>query len=66
MFNAQLTYRFVLNDYNQGIEYGVSAEVYNNSMAAIGSELKTEESVRSEKFLFDFYNEYHKKEKEAR
>lgn len=51
------TYQFVCADLEDGLVYSVAAQLYNESMEAIGSPKRTEASVSSRVFANDFYAE---------
>lgn len=56
--NAKTTYQFCVADLREGLNYGITREVYNHAMQAIGSSLRVTDSTTNEKFCNDFYNEF--------
>lgn len=59
---AKHNYWFICKDLEEGLNYQVSSEVYNQSMKGIGSSKKIDDSetVDSQTFAEDFYSEWTK------
>ena len=56
------TYHFICADLNEGLNYGVSTEVYEETMAAFGTTVDKETcgQINSRKFCDDVYVAYTK------
>lgn len=55
--NAHTTYEFCCSDLNEGLNYGISEELYNRCMGAVSSKKRISGGTDNETFCNDFYEE---------
>ena len=53
---AMVDYQFIWNEVQEGLNYKISPEFYNECMEGIDSPLRITEAVDAKKFLVDVYN----------
>ena len=53
--SVKTNYLFILTDYNEGINYNIDKDRYNDDMEILGSDEKVEASVNQFKYLSDVY-----------
>ena len=57
---AITTYNYCNEDLAEGLNYVVDKKINNDSMEAIGSDLRVDVRVTNQQFCEDFYHEFHR------